>query len=217
MHTRLIPLTSMRYATANRGIFVDGPSVVVCNDGIEFGIDQRLTWNGRMTKRGAGVLGLGGQAPYFTTDGGTTPVADNNVLSVEAGSLKPLSAEAFSGVAVEMSDGSAIVLDYPSDTTAGVGLLGMDLTYGGSSLTLPADGVAVSVEEPANGNVKSIFVPICTVPSGSASALRGKFKLPTGFRIGDRAGRIVEKPELVQGAITFGVQLSKVGVLLLIR
>ena len=75
----------------------------------------------------------------------------------------------------------------------------------------------MSVEEPANGNVKSIFVPICTVPSGSASALRGKFKLPTGFRIGDRAGRIVEKPELVQGAITFGVQLSKVGVLLLIR
>lgn len=206
---------SLELAAANRGIFLDGAAYAMAAEGVELSVTERLTWKGSLTKRGDGTLALGGAAPFFETDGGTTPIPGNNALTIADGALKPLSADAFRKLAVTMEAGTAIRLGVPSDATSDLAMYGMRLTEEGSSLALPADGVVVSIDLPETKRVKSQFVPICTVPASAAPALRGKFTLTTTHLGDDLSVSLAEKPGVEAETVTFGVELKRGFVLLL--
>ncbi len=176
-YARLRPTESLTLSAKNRGIFVDGYGRIVCDEAVDFTLMERLTYNGELLKRGAGTLSLGGEAPFFTTDGGTTPTANKNLLVIEEGALKPVSSEAFRGVDLRFAADTVLELDSPADPTAGVGKLGMDFTKAGSSLTI-ADTKLKTVLYPVPGTSRYRTTPICTVNTADLGMIDGKFELP---------------------------------------
>lgn len=212
------PDRSMTLERKNCGLFVSSPAYICCtNEDITLSVKEKITWKGRLTKLGSGTLALGGSAPAFVTKDGTVPMANSNVLAVAEGRLKPLSADAFTGVAVSMSEGTTIALDLPEDLTSGVGKYGMKLTGAGSALTLPTDGVTVTIDVPEGVAAKSQFVPICTVSTEAAAALRGKFVLAADVRAAfDGSVTIQERADASTGTVTFGVKLTR-GLVLILR
>ena len=168
---------------------------------------ERFTWCGHLTKKGTGTFALGGERPTFVTSTSYTPVADTNVLIVAEGSLKPLSAAAFDGVAVTMASGTSLALDVPTNFTTGIGKYGMALTNALASLTLPAEGVAVTLANPSGTALRSCIVPICTVATTAADGLDGKFNFPGHPFAGYAATAIrMDNPN---GTTTFGVALVR--------
>lgn len=208
----LKPTTSMTLACRSRGIFMSGECTIETAEGITFGITERITWKGTMRKNGSGTFALGGEAPYFNSNGGTTPTADKNRLMIDEGALKPLSAEAFDGVAVTLADGASITLAVPEkDGVDGLAAYGMKLVKAGSALNLPTDGVTVNFIDPA-GAAKpaatlSRRVPVCTVASAAAVALRGKF----AFGASPYGGYVLVPVEIDNGdgTVTFAADLVR--------
>lgn len=208
----LSPLATTTLERENCGIFVDGVARVVCNDGIMLTVKERTTWNGELKKLGAGTLAWGGDAPYFTTDGGTTPVADKNVLIIAEGTLRPASSEAFRGVAVTIKDGAGIGVEVQADDTTDLAKYGMDLRPAGSSLTIEAASLTPNVTIPA-GTRGTLHGAICTVPSSSATELRGKFAksflVPGGMCI-----EVFERTN-ADTSVTFAVKARKLGTIMI--
>ena len=209
----LTPLASTTLERENCGILVDGFARIVCNDGITLTIKEKTTWKGELKKLGAGTLAWGGAAPSFTTDGGTTPVADKNLLVIAEGTLRPASSEAFRGVAVTIADGAGIGVEVSTDATSDLVKYGMDLRPSGSSLTIEAASLTPVVSIPV-GARGPLHGAICTVPSASAAALRGKlvqsYTLP-----GDKYVKVFERVN-EDTSVTFAVKATKLATIIMV-
>lgn len=210
----LTPLATTTLERENCGIFVGGVARVVCNDGITLTVKERTTWNGELKKLGAGTLAWGGDAPYFTTDGGTTPVADKNSLIIAEGTLSPASSEAFRGVAVTIKDGAGIGIEVQADDTTDLAKYGMDLRPSGSSLTIEAASLTPNVIIPANFN-KSVTAAICTVSSEAAETMRGKLNISSYPPVGSVCIQGFERTN-GDDSVTFGVTVKKLGTILIL-
>ena len=213
-YTYFKPLSTTTLERENCGIFVDGFARIVCDGGITLTVKERTTWNGEIKKLGSGTLAWGGEQPYFTTDGGTTPVADKNCLIIAEGTLQPASSEAFRGVAVTIKDGAGIGVEVSTDATSDLVKYGMDLRPSGSSLTIEAASLTPNVTIPANFN-KSVTAAICTVSSEAAETLRGKLNTSSYLPVGSVCIQGFERPN-GDGSVTFGVTVKKLGTILIL-
>ena len=215
-YTYFVPLASTTLDRENCGIYVADYARIVCNEGIAFTVKERVTWNGEIKKLGTGILAWGGETPYFTTDGGFTPVAGKNRLIIAEGTLKPCSAEVFQGLEVVFSNATDILMDVPVSTVdGGIGQYGMRNTEYSTPFTLPASGVTVRLEDAAGyalgtaGN-RVREVAILTVSSGAAASVRGK--LNARPLVLSNGHRLVPMPfERTNGdaSVTFGVKLVR--------
>lgn len=210
----LTPLATTTLERENCGIFVDGFARVVCNDGITFTVKEKTTWNGELKKLGAGTLAWGGAAPSFTTDGGTTPVADKNSLIIAEGTLQPASSEAFRGVAVTIAEGARIGVEVQADATSDLVKYGMDLRPAGSSLTIEAASLTPVVSVPT-GVRGTLTAAICTVSSEAAETMRGKLNTSSYPPVGSVCIQGFERPN-DDGSVTFGVTVKKLGTILIL-
>ena len=213
-HSTFIPDGSMTLNRKNCGLYLLNAATFNVTNGT-LTVLERFTWCGHLTKKGAGTLALGGERPTFVTSTSYTPVADTNVLIVAAGSLKPLSAAAFDGVAVTMASGTTLALDMPTNFTADIGKYGMALTNALAGLTLPAEGVAVTLANPSGVALRSCVVPICTVATTAADALDGKFNCAPGHPFAGYSATVT-RTDNSDGTTTFGVALVR-GTTLFIR
>ena len=179
----LHPLKSLTLDDATRGIHLSGNYAffTVTND-VVFTCKERITRDGTLIKDGAGELALGGPQPYFHTAGSTIPTAARNVLDIWDGTLRPVSAAAFQGLAVVITNANAtLAIDVPvSNDDGDIGQYGMLDTTWDAPLTVPAGGLTVQLRD-TNGVLagrKGISrVPICTVNATARSALDGKLSV----------------------------------------
>ena len=165
-----------------RGIYVPFGARFRVDAGQTLTIRQQLTYAGKIEKIGVGTLALGGTA-RFTANVLETPYANNtflegtNVLAVCEGALKPLSAAAFAGVALVMSNNTSIVLD-PSPSDPAVAQFGIKATAAGSSVSVPTGHVTVKLAgEPANRH--SVHAAVATFATAAeAETFKGKLSFP---------------------------------------
>ena len=214
---RLRPLQSATVSEPTRGIHVGGDHCCFeVNDGVIFTVLQRISYSGQLTKTGAGTLALGGGRPLFSDDENATSVAGKNILSIAEGSFTPLSSDAFDGVAVSFSEGTRIVLAVPDGFEDGVGRWGMALTNEYSSISLPENGIPVSLAAGTEPPSRRFTIPICTVRSAAAVALRGKFILQNRYPYPWHISEIDERNN-GDGTVTFAVTTSRTGFVIGIR
>ena len=175
----LRPLASLTLDDETRGIHMaKGRTFLTTDAGVTLTLKERITYgNGVVIKDGVGELALGGPQPFFSTSGSTTPASGKNVLDIREGTLCPVSAEAFQGLAVVIANGATLAVDVPaSNTDGGIGQYGMLNTAWDTPLTVPEGGLAIIVRDP-NGiteTSKSTRTPIITVNATAYAALRDK-------------------------------------------
>ena len=103
----------------------------------------------------------------------------------------------------------------PTNFTADIGKYGMALTNALAGLTLPAEGVAVTLANPSGVALRSCVVPICTVATTAADALDGKFNCASGHPFAGYSATVT-RTDNSDGTTTFGVALVR-GTTLFIR
>ena len=179
----LRPIASLTLDDESRGIHMaKGRTFLTTDNGITLTLKERITYgNGVVVKDGAGELALGGPQPWFTTGGSTTPASDKNVLDVREGTLCPVSAEAFQGLSVVITNGATLAVNVPaSNTDGGIGQYGMLDTTWDAPLTVPSTGLTVTVRDPdgvlASG-ARIRRVPVCTVNAAGRTSLEGKLSV----------------------------------------
>jgi len=152
---------SMTLATANRGIKIAADSAQVSvADAKTLTVNEKITYDGRLTKIGAGTLELG-ETPDVTS--GTAN------LVVAAGAVRPTSTNALTGVTVSTANGGVLALD---KTLMGAsGLIDPKIAEGSR--------VEVLIENAALGEE----VPVFTVGAGTDFSARAvKFSRVNGVR-----------------------------------
>ena len=178
----LHPLESLVLDDATRGILLDDAYAffTVTND-VVFTCKERITYSGMLIKDGKGELALGGPEPHFNAAGTAAPTANKNVLDVWEGTLRPVSAVAFQGLAVVITNSAAtLAVDVPaSNTDGGIGQYGMLDTAWNAPLTVPAAGLTVQLRDPDGvlASKKLCRVPICTVNAMAKASLEGKLSV----------------------------------------
>jgi hypothetical protein len=154
-----------------RGIAMAGANAAFdVKDGVVFTCRERITYNGTMVKKGAGELALGGERPYFTSNGNTTPATGKNVLDIREGTLRPVSAVAFQGLSVVLTN-AVLALDVPASNDDGdIGQFGMLNTESEIPFILPSSGIKPVLRKTSGSSecANGIIVPICTVSSSAA-------------------------------------------------
>ena len=208
----------------NCGLFVNGSGTIVVGD---FTLLERITWNGTLRLFGGnaanpGRFRLGGEAPFFTTDGGTTPVAGNNRLWVNVATLVPLSSEVFQGVNVDFSANMGVEITVPELSDSGLGRYGMHNTLIDNPFTFADEQLKVTIVDPNGSATPSVqtgrgkvIVPICTVNATAAESLRGKICLASlPYPVGDQS---IEEVTNQDGSITFRAKLIVRGTRIIIR
>lgn len=214
---RLHPLQSVTLSEPTRGVYVAGKNCrVEVEDGIEFTLLQRISYEGTLTKTGTGTFALGGGKPLFAGSETLPPTEGKNRLVIAEGAFTPMSSEAFEGVSVSFAEGSRIALRIPDDFENGIGRWGMVLTNALSSLDLPEGGVVVSIPESPLQNMEDFKVPICTVRADNAADLRGRLVLAKRYPHPRHISSLVET-ENADGSITFAVNVDRSGFVINIR
>ena len=174
----LHPLSSMTLDDASRGIFVSsGRAFFTVTNDVVFTCKERITYNGILIKDGPGELALGGPAPYFDADGDTGPTAGKNVLDVLEGVLRPLSANAFAGVNLTITNGATLAFNVPASNDDGdIGQYGIRNSGVNTPMTVPSSGITVAIEDPDGLLASKVRarVPICTVKESAKNNLNGK-------------------------------------------
>ena len=94
-----------------RGLFVDGGAQFNVPENLSLTLDIPVTYGGELLKNGAGALVLGGEARFIDGLAETMPQEGTNVLTLAAGSLKVISANALNGVMVKFNKGTHLRLD----------------------------------------------------------------------------------------------------------
>lgn len=178
-YTRLTPHTSMTLDRVNCGLYVQGQPSYVCWSGQTQTLLERITWNGTLKIIGGGRFALGGDAPFFETDGGTTPKSGKNVLHIDNGILVPKSSEAFQGVNVRFAAGKGVEMAVPAASGSGLGRYGMRNTLVDTPFTLDDGVLRVTIVEDAQSPRRhgAALIPICTVTPAAAAALRGNIEI----------------------------------------
>ena len=117
-------LKTLSLASETRGIRIQGPSVFEAPEGVTFAISNPIDYASVLTKKGSGVLALGG----------TPTVGADGRLVVAEGLLKPISGTALKGLPVEFANGAELLID-PAQISEGVEI--GDLTVAsGTKLTV---------------------------------------------------------------------------------
>ena len=217
----LHPLETLTLDDETRGIYLSGTYAffTVTND-VVFTCKERITYSGTLIKDGKGELALGGPEPHFNAAGTAAPTANKNVLDVWEGTLRPVSATAFQGLAVVITNAAAtLAMDVPASNEDGdIGQYGMLDTAWDAPLTVPATGLTVQLRDP-NGVLESkklCYVPVCTVNATAKAALEGKLsfgKSPSSRHAVTSAGW-TENPD---GSFTFAATLQRSGFIVLFR
>jgi hypothetical protein len=217
----LHPLESLTLDDETRGIAVASTYAFfsVTND-VVFTCKERITYFGTLIKDGKGELALGGPEPHFNAAGTAAPTANKNVLDVWEGTLRPVSATAFQGLAVVITNAAAtLAMDVPASNEDGdIGQYGMLDTAWDAPLTVPATGLTVQLRDP-NGVLESkklCYVPVCTVNATAKAALEGKLSFgrsPSSRHAVTSAGW-TENPD---GSFTFAATLQRSGFIILFR
>ena len=210
----------------NCGLFVNGNGTIVAPGG-GFTLLERITWNGCLRLFGGntanpGQFKLGGEAPFFTTDGGTTPEAGKNRLWVNVATLVPLSSEVFQGVNVDFSANMGVEITVPELSDSGLGRYGMHNTLIDNPFTFADEQLKVTIVDPNGSATPSVqtgrgkvIVPICTVNATAAESLRGKICLASlPYPVGDQS---IEEVTNQDGSITFRAKLIVCGTRIIIR
>jgi len=214
---RLRPLQSVTVSEPTRGIHVGGDHChFEVNEGVTFTMLQRISYSGRLTKTGAGTLALGGGRPLFSDDENAAPTEGKNILSISEGSFTPLSSDAFDGIAVSFAEGTRIALAVPDGFDDGIGRWGMALTNECSSISLPENGISVSFAAGTEPPSRKFTIPICTVRSLDAVALREKFILQNRYPFPWHISEIEERNN-GDGTVTFAVTTSRTGFVISVR
>ena len=208
----------------NCGLFVNGSGTIVVGD---FTLLERITWNGTLRLFGGnpanpGRFRLGGEAPFFTTDGGTTPVDGKNKLWVNVATLVPLSSEVFQGVNVDFSANMGVEITVPELSDSGLGRYGMHNTLIDNPFTFADEQLKVTIVDPNGSATPSVqtgrgkvIVPICTVNATAAESLRGKIRLASlPYPV---VAQSIEEVTNQDGSITFRAKLSMSGMSIIIQ
>ena len=114
---------------ANRGVKITGNAGMAAPENATLTISNDITWNGALSKTGAGTLALGGKP--LIVSGATAS------LAVNEGFLQALSTNAVNGVAVTFAEGAYLLVD-PAAT-------GDLATYGAVDLSATPFGGALPV------------------------------------------------------------------------
>ncbi|MBR4653456.1 MAG: hypothetical protein IKO72_08860 [Kiritimatiellae bacterium] len=211
----LHPLETLTLDDETRGIYLSGTYAffTVTND-VVFTCKERITYSGTLIKDGTGELALGGPEPHFNAAGTAAPTANKNVLDVWEGTLRPVSATAFQGLAVVITNAAAtLAMDVPvSNEDGDIGQYGMLNTTWNAPLTVPAGGLAVQLCD-TNGvlaSKKLCRVPVCTVNATAKAALEGKLSVgrsPSRRHVVTSAGWT----ENTDGTFTFAATIERTG------
>lgn len=218
----LRPLVSMTLEDETRGIYMSGGrTFITVDDGLVLVNKKCITYaGGEVVKDGAGELALGGPLPRFNLSGTAAPQTGKNILNVWEGTLRPVSAAAFQGLAVVITNTAAtLAMDVPASNEDGdIGQYGMLDTTWDAPLTVPATGLTVQLRDP-NGVLESkkiCYVPVCTVNATAKAALEGKLSFgrsPSSRHAVTSAGW-TENPD---GSFTFAATLQRSGFIILFR
>jgi hypothetical protein len=174
-------------------------------------VKQRFTWNGRLTKKGEGTLAIGGEAPFFGTNGGAVPNEGFNTLAVVGGNLRALSSEAFEGVALSFASGTGLEIAIPADGRETICDYGVKNTLIDNPIVFADAKLPVRILTPGGSRERPAGlrrVAILTVKTAAASALglcTDSFELVNRPYSGC-SQKVVETVDDVQGLTTFSVE-----------
>lgn len=155
-----------------RGVYVNATRAVVdVPEGMTFGIDENVAFNGTLAKTGAGTLQLGGTGRIASE----AEDPRDSVLSVEAGAVQPLTTDCLAGIPLAFSNTGCLGFSPAADPSEGVETLGLvdPVLVDGALLT-----AKVLLSEETLPGPGGVAVPICTMTtSAKADAIRNRIKL----------------------------------------
>ena len=210
-YSHLVITNSMVLETPNRGIYVSGPAYFNVSKDAVLTVKHRFTWNGQLAKKGEGTLAIGGEAPFFGTDGGSVPAEGFNTLAVVGGNLRALSSEAFEGVALSFASGTGLEIAIPADGRERICDYGVKNTLIDNPIVFADAKLPVRILTPGGSRERPAGlrrVAILTVKTAAASALglcTDSFELVNRPYSGC-SQKVVETVDDVQGVTTFSVE-----------
>ena len=192
-----------------RGVYLNQANVFEVAQNKTLKITEAMTYNGAITKSGAGALVLGNATTKFIASGAQAdaPTEGLNGLAVAAGTLEVAAVDAVNGLAVSFGPEASLVVN--------VGATGDLKTYGARNVkweTPFAADAAIPVVFAGEMSADSDTFAICTI---SETAAVPTFTVPAkyahrkvtalGWRTND------------DGSKTYEVVLEKQGILLIVR
>lgn len=220
MSRLLVTSNAVLTAGTNRGLYIDSTSDVEdtvfygrvnVNSGKDFKVETQLTMNGHLRKEGVGSLTLA--APVKFGEGATsdTPLANSNLLSVIAGTLRVGSADGIDGLEVRFSSGTSLVRGSGSAADADFLRYGIRNVKTETPFVL-ADGMAklpLTIEYPESFPENGATFGILTVTNSIAAGIRDLLpSVPS--RVGDRSAQLVEVADAENGWMTFAVKITAI-------
>ena len=175
-------------------------------------LNNPVTYNGELIKTGAGVLALGGTALFTNGDPASEPQATSNVVSVAAGSLKPLAAAATDGLDIRFSGEAGLVLPATSQT----GLYGV--RTGSSVSASTASGNIPTTFDTTGLDVGAqtfTFRLVTAADSETAAARAALLSLPS--RVASHAFVSRDVSENADGTFTVSATYERTGLILIIQ
>ena len=211
-NTGIMPLRSMTYAVANRGLwfnealcFIDTP------EGVDFAFMNDIVSCKGFGKRGAGTLALGGTVK-FGSAASLAGNGTNNKFDVKGGFVKAVNTNSYANLILAFSDGAGIAVDAePVDpAVAAFGLFspGEGMFAADGTIKVRLDGAEALI---ADG--RSVRVPVCTVASATPD-LGGTL---VGVKPGSNYVCRIEKEALASGLTRYTAVFAPQGFVISFR
>ena len=202
-YSDLFPLNDVTFTDGwNRGIAIGDIGRMHVTNGLTLTILRPLNVDGHLVKEGAGTLALGGTLTFGGAAQSATPTGGQNLFTVMGGSVKPLAAHAFDGLAITFTNNASIKLDA---TTSDADLLNfgiVDVKEQTAPIALAAKQASIPVTvNPPDGIPSRFTVAICTIGATPAASLD-----VTAFSVANTAHhrcRRVEKRTNLDGTVTY--------------
>ena len=164
-------------AEPTRGVYVGSKARFNVQEGHALAISSPLAVNGTLVKDGDGELALGGPLCFGSDGTATTPTEGKNALTVKAGSVRALSADAFDGLAITFAEGAKLVVDVDA-SDSGLARYGIRNVKAATPFASTATDGMIDVELDFDGaQEKNLTVGICTVPTSVAPAVKSMLRL----------------------------------------
>ena len=164
-------------AEPTRGVYVGSKARFNVQEGHALAISSPLAVNGTLVKEGDGELALGGPLCFGSDGTTTTPTEGKNALTVKAGSVRALSADAFDGLAITFAEGAKLVVDVDA-SDSGLARYGIRNVKAATPFASTATDGMIDVELDFDGaEEKNLTVGICTVPTSVAPAVKSMLRL----------------------------------------